>query len=167
MGANYAPTIMPQILAKKAGYSQILWLGPNNVVTEVGAMNLFMLWINEQGEKELITAPLGDMILPGVTRDCVLQLSRDWNEFKVAEAEYTIEQVLKGLKEDRVLEIFGTGTAAIVSPVNELQYEGTSYTVPCSVESGGAADSVCERLMDTLLAIQYGRVEHPWSVVLD
>lgn len=75
---------MPQALAAKKGYSQILWLF-NDQVTEVGTMNIFFFWINKQGKKELVTAPLDGTILPGVTRDSILSLAREWKEFEVSE----------------------------------------------------------------------------------
>jgi len=82
-GGNYAPTIGPQTEAAEKGYSQVLWLfGEDDQVTEVGTMNMFTFWINEEGEKELVTAPLDGTILPGVTRDSILQLAREWGEFK-------------------------------------------------------------------------------------
>lgn len=66
------------------GYSQVLWLfGDDDQVTEVGTMNMFTFWVNEDGERELITAPLDGTILPGVTRQSILELARDWGEFKV------------------------------------------------------------------------------------
>jgi branched-chain amino acid aminotransferase len=82
--SNYAGGILPQALAAKKGYSQILWLFGDQV-TEVGTMNIFFFWINKQGKKELVTAPLDGTILPGVTRDSILSLARDWKEFEVSE----------------------------------------------------------------------------------
>mgnify|MGYP002385647853 CR=1 FL=1 len=101
--SNYAPGLLPQQTAAEKGYSQILWLlGNDHQVTEVGTMNCFMFWINEQGEKELITPPLDGTILPGVTRDSVLSLARQWNEFKVSERPFTMPQVAKAVAEKRV-----------------------------------------------------------------
>lgn len=125
IGGNYGPTIMPQVLAAQKNYSQILWLfGPEHSMTEVGTMNLFVYWINEQGEKELVTAPLdrGD-ILPGVTRDSILEMCKEWNEFKVSERTLTMPAVRTALREGRLLEIFGSGTAAVISPVSIIHYQ--------------------------------------------
>lgn len=101
---NYGPTILPQMLAAEKKYSQVLWLfGEEHAMTEVGTMNLFVHWINENGEKELITAPLtrGD-ILPGVTRQSILELCREWGEFKVTEETVTLPRVRTALREGRV-----------------------------------------------------------------
>ena len=115
---------MPQQQVAPLGYQQILWLfGPEHEITEVGTMNCFVLWRNEQGEMEMITAPLEDgTILPGVTRDSILHLARQWGEFKVSEARFTMGQVCKALEEGRLLEVFGSGTAAVIAPVKAIRY---------------------------------------------
>ncbi|KAH6577224.1 hypothetical protein BASA60_004159 [Batrachochytrium salamandrivorans] len=131
VGANYAPGIRPQIEVAKQGYQQILWLfGPNDNVTEVGTMNFFMYWVNEDGVKELRTPPLDGTILPGVTRDSILTLSREWGDFKVTEGEISMKTVLKALEEGRVLEMFGAGTAAIVSPIKRIRYQEKDLKYP-------------------------------------
>lgn len=168
LGANYAPGIMPQAAAGQKGYSQNLWIfGPDHEVTEVGTMNLFIHWINENGEKELVTPPLtrGD-ILPGITRDSILTLTREWNEFKVAERNVNMKQIQKAVAEGRVIEIFGSGTAAIVSPVSTISYLGEDLNIPLS-GTDGKTGVVAERVWKQLNDIQYGRIEHPWSVIVD
>ncbi len=78
VGGNYAPTMKPAAEAGERGYSQVLWLfGDNNEITEVGSMNVFFVWVNSNGKKEIVTPPLdrGD-ILPGVTRRSILELAR-------------------------------------------------------------------------------------------
>lgn len=103
MGSNYGPTIQIQKIASKKGLEQVLWLyGEDHQLTEAGTMNIFMFYINDEGEKELITPPLNGIILPGVTRASVLELSRSWNKFKVREGTITMPQVIKLLKEERV-----------------------------------------------------------------
>lgn len=104
IGGNYGPTIKPQMIAAEKEYSQVLWLfGDDHQMTEVGTMNLFVHWVNEAGEKELVTAPLsrGD-ILPGVTRQSILELCREWGEFKVTEDTVTLPRVRDALREGRV-----------------------------------------------------------------
>uniref|UniRef100_A0AAV1TLG3 Branched-chain-amino-acid aminotransferase n=1 Tax=Peronospora matthiolae TaxID=2874970 RepID=A0AAV1TLG3_9STRA len=168
VGANYAPGILPQYDANAKGYSQNLWLfGPDHEITEVGTMNLFIHWINEQGEQELITPPLtrGD-ILPGITRDSILTLTREWNEFQVTEANVNMKQLQKASKEDRVLEIFGSGTAAVVSPVSTINYMDEDLAIPLT-GTDGKAGRLAERIWNELSDIQYGRRDHPWSVIVD
>jgi branched-chain amino acid aminotransferase len=101
---NYGPTILAQIEAAKKGYAQVLWLyGKEGFVTEVGTMNQFFFWVNKSGKKELITAPLDGTILPGVTRDSILTLCREWKEFEVTERPYTIGEVVEAIEDGRVI----------------------------------------------------------------
>ena len=93
-------------------------------------MNFFVFWHNEKGEKELITCPLDGTILPGVTRDSILQITKKWGEFKVTEKQFKIDELIKALKEKRVIEAFGAGTAAVVSPVKKLHFKGEDFAVP-------------------------------------
>jgi branched-chain amino acid aminotransferase len=152
------------VWAAKQGYSQVLWLN-DDVVTEVGSMNFMILWKNKEGVLELITAPLSEgTILPGVTRDSVLTLCREWNEFKVTEAIYTIHDVVNAAKENRIIEVFGSGTAAIVSQVSCIHYNGCDHELPCP---STPEKSLAIRLLNEILSIQYGEKPHKWSVLLD
>ena len=159
VGGNYAPTIQPQLDAAAKGYSQILWLGPNNTVTEVGAMNMFFFMKGDDGSRELVTSPLDGTVLPGITRDSVIALCQRRGE-KVTERVITMDEIAQKAKEGKVIEAFGTGTAAIVSPVNKINFEGTDYDIPVPAES----DSLAMSLMNEVLSIQYGELEYPgWS----
>jgi branched-chain amino acid aminotransferase len=171
LGGNYAPTIRVQAAAAQQGYSQVLWLyGPRKLVTEVGTMNFFCFWVNKKGEKELITAPLDGTILPGVTRQSMLDLARRWGEFKVTEAEFSIHEVIEAVKEGRVIECFGGGTAAVVSPIKQISFEGKSFDVPLHpTDPNAGAGVLTKRFWDTLADIQYGRNDHgfpSWSQVI-
>ncbi|KAJ3317513.1 branched-chain-amino-acid aminotransferase [Boothiomyces sp. JEL0866] len=169
IGANYAPGILPQLEVAKDGYAQILWLfGEKQNITEVGTMNCFILWKNEKGEKELVTPPLDGTILPGVTRDSILSLCSEWNEFKVTEKPVTIHDVAKAVKENRVIEMFGAGTAAIVSPIKLIHYNGTDLNIPLDPAKPDAqAGPLTTKIADTIMGIQYGEIPHKWSVVVD
>lgn len=129
-------------------------------------MNLFVHWINENGEKELLTPPLsrGD-ILPGVTRDSVLELAKEWQEFHVSEANITMKQIQKAANENRLLEVFGSGTAAVISPVSAINYLGEDVKIPLTGKDGKIGP-VAERLWRELSDIQYGRKSHPWSMLI-
>jgi branched-chain amino acid aminotransferase len=173
VGGNYGPTIRPQMEAAAKGYSQVLWLfGDEHYVTEVGTMNLFFLWENkETGRRELITAPLDGTILPGVTRDSILHLARsgEFGEMDVTERSFTIHDVIEAVNEGRVVEAFGAGTAAIVSPVRSFNFDGTDYQVPLDASDADAsAGPLTKQVSDTIQGIQYGTVEGPegWSVVV-
>lgn len=163
LGANYGPTIRPQRLAAEKGYSQVLWLGPGDTVTEVGSMNMLFYWTNKDGDKEVVTAPLDGTVLPGVTRDSVLTLLREWGECKVTERNITIQEVAEACQEGRMIEAFGTGTAAVISLVNGISYDDVEYSIPVPDKE----DGVALRLLDTVQGIQCGELEHPWSVCIN
>jgi len=157
---NYAASIMAAMEAKKEGYTQVLWLDAveRRYIEEVGTMNIFFK-INGQ----IITPPLGGSILPGITRDSVLQITRDWG-MDVQERPITIDEVMAANENGALEEIFGTGTAAVISPVGELYYKGRAVTV-----NGGYTGEVAQRLFDELEAIQYGDKPDPygWMETLD
>ncbi|XP_065364099.1 branched-chain-amino-acid aminotransferase, cytosolic [Calliphora vicina] len=164
MGSNYAPTINVQKEAAAKGLQQVLWLyGEDHQLTEVGTMNIFMFYINDQGEKELITPPLNGLILPGITRDSILTLARQWGKFKVAERSFTMPQIGELLNQGRLLELFGTGTACVVSPINRINYMGQNLYIPTMEQEKPVHETIRKTLMD----IQYGKVDHPWAVVID
>ncbi|XP_017129948.1 branched-chain-amino-acid aminotransferase, cytosolic [Drosophila elegans] len=164
MGSNYAPTINVQKEAAARGLQQVLWLyGEDHQLTEVGTMNIFMFYVNDQGEQELVTPPLSGLILPGITRDSILRMTRQWGKFKVSEATITMPMVCELLNQGRLLELFGAGTACVVSPVNRINYLGQDLYIPTMEQEKPVHELIRESLTD----IQYGRVDHPWSVVID
>ena len=115
---NYAASLMAQQEAINEGYSQVLWLDAieQKYIEEVGTMNLFM-----QFENEIATAPLGGSILPGVTRMSVLEILKDWG-YNVQERRVSIDEVVEGYKTGKLKELFGTGTAAVISSIGRLKY---------------------------------------------
>ncbi|XP_053707056.1 branched-chain-amino-acid aminotransferase, mitochondrial isoform X2 [Synchiropus splendidus] len=160
MGGNYGPTIAVQNQAAKRGCQQVLWLyGEQEEITEVGTMNLFIYWTNERGERELLTPPLDGIILPGVTRQSLLDLARDWAEFKVTERTMGMQELLQALDEGRVIEVFGAGTACVVCPVGSLQYMGQTYQIP-TMQNG---PDLAKRFHKELTDIQYGRTPSDWA----
>eukprot|EP01099_Mayorella_cantabrigiensis_P002730 TRINITY_DN2205_c0_g1_i2.p1 TRINITY_DN2205_c0_g1~~TRINITY_DN2205_c0_g1_i2.p1 ORF type:complete len:432 (-),score=91.01 TRINITY_DN2205_c0_g1_i2:298-1533(-) len=168
VGANYGPTVFLQKQAAGLGFSQVLWLY-NDLITEVGTMNFFMFWVNEKGEKELMTPPLTEgTILPRVTRLSILELARQWNQFKVSERNLKIQDLIKAIHEKRVIECFGAGTAAIVCPIKGIHFEGKDYSIPLDPQNSSATvGPLTQKFADTIMAIQYGEMEHTWSVKVD
>ncbi|XP_053300049.1 branched-chain-amino-acid aminotransferase, mitochondrial [Pleuronectes platessa] len=160
MGGNYGPTILVQNEAVKQGCQQVLWLyGEEEEITEVGTMNLFIFWTNEKGEKELLTPPLDGIILPGVTRQSLLDLARTWGEFKVTERTMGMKELLGALDAGRIQEMFGAGTACVVCPVGSLLYKGKTYQIP-TMENG---QDLAKRFYKELTDIQYGRKASEWA----
>uniref|UniRef100_A0AC34F3P3 Branched-chain-amino-acid aminotransferase n=1 Tax=Panagrolaimus sp. ES5 TaxID=591445 RepID=A0AC34F3P3_9BILA len=168
MGCNYAPTILIGKIATSLGCQQVLWLyDKDEKLTEVGTMNIFMYWRNEQGEEELVTPPLSDgLILPGVTRNSLIDIAKSWNEFKVTERYPTMEELRRGIKEKRVLQVFGAGTACVVSPVGRILYKNqkTKQHEELLIPTMESKPDIMQRLYDTIVDIQYGRIEWPgWT----
>ncbi|XP_027229757.1 branched-chain-amino-acid aminotransferase, cytosolic [Penaeus vannamei] len=164
MGSNYGPTLAIQKIAEERGLQQVLWLfGPDHKITEVGAMNIMVFLDKGNGEKELVTPPLHGLILPGVTRDTLLTLGRQWGEFTVSERDITMAEVVQAESEGKLLEIFGAGTAAVVTPVGEIHYQGKVIKMPTLKPE----ESLAQRYFNTIKEIQYGHVSHEWSVPIE
>ncbi|KAL2819922.1 aminotransferase [Aspergillus cavernicola] len=169
LGANYAPCIVPQLEAASRGFQQNLWLfGEEEYVTEVGTMNLFIALKNkETGKNELVTAPLDGTILEGVTRDSVLGLAKErlipkgWD---ISERKIRMVELVEAANEGRLLEVFGSGTAAIVSPVRAISYRGE--LVSCGLKEDQEAGEIALQMKNWIEGIQYGDEGHPWSYVL-
>lgn len=172
LGANYAPCVVPQMQAATKGFQQNLWLFEDvdaktgqkeDFVTEVGTMNLFACIRDSHGTPELITAPLDGMILPGVTRDSILALARERlvpEGWKVSERPFHMREVVEASKDGRLMEVFGSGTAAIVSPVRTISYRGD--LINCGLPTDSEVGEVTLRFKNWMEDIQYGEEEHPW-----
>ncbi|KAJ7570498.1 hypothetical protein O6H91_01G122400 [Diphasiastrum complanatum] len=192
VGGNYAPTIVPLKQAAERGCSQVLYvlqdgLGKGGLVGEAGAMNVFFL-IRSRGlneELELVTPALDGTILPGVTRDSVLRLSRSFGNMKVSERQLHFQEIEDAASEGLVIEAFGTGTACMIQPISGLVKEDGSeislkfdskaaeywlQKLPGSLINSSKDNepiSLCGRLTRELLDIYYGYTEHTWSVAVD
>lgn len=146
-GANYAASLLAADEAKKRGYSQVLWLdaAEHKYLEEVGVMNLFVL-IGD----ELITPALEGSILAGVTRDSVLTLAREWG-MKVSERRIALDELLAAQKDGSLREVFGCGTASVISPVGELAWDGQRLQI-----QDGKIGPIAQKLFDTISQIQRG-----------
>lgn len=148
-GGNYAASLLAGDVAHKKGFSQVLWLDgvEKKYVEEVGSMNIFF-----KIRGELYTAPLGGSILPGITRDSIMRLAKDVYGVNVREERIAIADIFKENETGGLEEVFGTGTAAVVSPVGGMTWEGKSITI-----SGGQMGELTSKLYDKLTGIQYGK----------
>lgn len=159
-GGNYAGSILGQVKAEKLGYTQVLWLDgrERKYVEEVGTMNI-MFKING----EVITAPIEGSVLPGVTRDSMIHLMRDWG-ITVREEPLAIEDLMKAGHDGTLEEVFGTGTAAVISPVGELRYKDDTVVI-----NGNKTGELTQKLYNTLTDIQWGRIPDPygWTTSID
>ena len=158
--ANYAASIYAGELAEKKGYSQVLWLDAveRKYIEEVGAMNMFFVI-----DGAIVTPPLRGSILPGITRDSVIKLGRKMG-YDVQERLISIDEVMETARNGHMSEAFGSGTAAVISPVGAFCLEKEEVQV-----GDGGIGPISQKLYDTLTGIQYGRIpdEMGWSVKLD
>ncbi|MGI6588749.1 MAG: branched-chain amino acid aminotransferase [Peptococcia bacterium] len=158
-GGNYAASLLGAVKAAQKGFSQVLWLDAkeHKYIEEVGAMNVFFVF----GDK-LVTPMLTGSILPGITRDSVLRLAREM-DYEVEERRISVEEVLDGIKTKKLTEMFGSGTAAVISPVGLLHYQDTNYYI-----NENQVGKVTKTFYEHLIDIQYGRAEDKlgWSYEL-
>lgn len=156
-GANYVASMKAQVKAHEEGYAQVLWLDgvERKYVEEVGAMNIFFK-INGT----IVTPALNGSILPGVTRDSVIRLCKEWG-LPVEERKIAIDEIFEAYKNGTLEEAFGSGTAAVISPVGQLRWEDKVM----QVKDGGIGE-YSQKLYDTITGIQLGEIEDTmnWTV---
>ena len=155
--ANYAISLKAQEEAEKQGYAQVLWLDGvhRKYIDEVGAMNVFFVV-----DGEVITPSLDrGSILGGITRKSCLELLRSMN-YKVTERDISIDELVEAYKNGKFDEAFGTGTAAVISPIGELKYGDIVMPI-----NDGKIGPISQKLYDTLTGIQWGKIEdtHKWT----
>ncbi len=152
-GGNYASSLLAAEIAQQKGYDQVLWLDgrENRYIEEVGAMNtMFMI------DGTLVTPALNGSILDGITRRSVLELAKNFG-IPVCERAIPVGELFEAFKAGALTEAFGTGTAAVISPIGELAYQGESIVL------GEEIGPVARRMYDTLTGIQSGRLPDPYG----
>ena len=155
---NYAASLLAGEIAHEKGYSQVLWLDgvSHKNVEEVGAMNIFFKF-----NDELVTPALNGSILGGITRKSVVELAKHMG-IKVSERTVPIAEVFERHAKGELEEVFGSGTAAVVSPVCELNMKGNKITI-----NNGEMGELTKKLYDTLTGIQWGRIEDPFGWTME
>ncbi|MBO5711318.1 MAG: branched-chain amino acid aminotransferase [Acholeplasmatales bacterium] len=154
-GGNYASSILAQMKAEERGYSQVLWLDgiEHKYVEEVGTMNaMFVI------DGKIVTAPLEGSVLPGVTRDSMIHLLKH-KGYVVEERKLSIDELIDACKTGKMTEAFGTGTAAVISPIGKLAYKDEIFFETDKV------GEISQMLYDTLTGIQTGKLpdEFGWT----
>lgn len=156
-GGNYVASLKAQMKAHDEGYSQVLWLDgvERKYIEEVGAMNIFF-----KLNGKIVTPVLNGSILPGVTRASCIDLCRHWG-LEVEERKVSVEELVSAARSGALEECWGSGTAAVISPVGYLRYEDTVMEI-----AGGGIGEISQRLYDTVTGIQTGKVkdEFGWTV---
>ncbi|MCL2747242.1 MAG: branched-chain amino acid aminotransferase [Oscillospiraceae bacterium] len=157
-GGNYAATIRAQDKAKDKGYTQVLWLDGihRRYIEEVGTMNVFLMLGGT-----VVTPPLEGTILPGVTRDSVLKLLASW-DIPVQERPIALDELASAARDGTLGEAFGSGTAAVISPIGAFNVKGDVISV-----GGGRIGPLAQRLYDALTDIQWGRVPDPFGWIVE
>lgn len=151
---NYAASLKAQEIVEAQGFTQVLWLDgvEKKYIEEVGSMNVFF-----KIDGEVVTPALTGSILHGITRNSVIQLLKHWN-IPVVERKVSMEELAKAHEEGRLEEAFGTGTAAVISPIGLLNWREKDYVI-----NDSKTGEVSKRLYDTLTGIQYGKIEDPFN----
>lgn len=156
-GGNYVASLASQAKAHNEGYSQVLWLDgvERKYIEEVGAMNIFFK-INGV----IVTPVLNGSILPGVTRNSVIELCKSWN-IRVEERKISVDELLEAATNGSLEEVFGSGTAAVISPVGHLRFGDKVI----QIKDGGIGE-LSQKLYDTITGIQLGKIEDKfnWTV---
>lgn len=159
-GGNYAASLKAQDEAEKQDYDQVLWLDgvERKYIEEVGAMNVFFVINNE-----VVTPELGGSILPGITRMSAIELLRDWG-LKVTERKISVDEIIERIDKGELDEAFGTGTAAVISPIGTLKINDK-----VTVINNNKIGDISKRLYDELTGIQWGKIEDTrgWTVKID
>ena len=153
-GGNYAASIKAGELAEERGFSQVLWLDgvEKKYVEEVGSMNIMF-----KIDGKVYTAACTGTVLPGVTRRSCIELLRNWG-YEVIEGKLAIADIMQASREGKLEEVFGTGTAAVVSPVKELVWKDEHAFI-----GEGKIGPVTQKLYDTLTGIQWGKLPDPFG----
>lgn len=155
-GGNYAASLLSQQKAHDAGYSQVLWLDgvEHKYIEEVGAMNIFF-----KIDGKIVTPMLNGSILPGVTRNSVIAVCKDWG-YQVEERRISAEELYEAAKNGKLEEVFGSGTAAVISPVGTLKFGNEVFEI-----NGGKIGETSQKLYDTITGIQTGKIEDKFGWV--
>lgn len=156
--ANYAASLLAGEKAKEKGYAQVLWLDgiERKYIEEVGTMNIAF-----KIDGKVITPSLNGSILAGITRDSVIKILKNW-EYPVEERRITIQEVLEASSAGKLEEIFGMGTAAVISPVSELKYKDETIKV-----GSYSKDSLAMKIYDYITGVQYGDLEDEFGWVVE
>lgn len=152
-GGNYAAQFYPTQLAIERGYNQVIWTDDTNheYIEEAGAMNIFVR-INDT----LITSPISDRILDGITRKSILQIAKD-SGLQVEERKITVNEVIVAAKNGNLKELFGAGTAAVISPISGFGFKGVDYDLP------ELENSYASQLKKKITDLQTNKTEDPYG----
>lgn len=159
--ANYAYGMYSQQKAVNKGYDFILWLSDTDTkqIAEIGTSNLFIV----TKQHTLVTPKCDETILPGITRQCIIDLAGEMG-LEVKERDLFLDEVMAGVTNGEVVEMFGSGTAAMVLPVQSMEYEGKTVHLQIG-DDGNGEGTVCDRIKQKLIGI-HSNAKHPWMTIV-
>ena len=157
-GGNYAASLHASDIALHQGFSQVLWLDGvhQKYIEEVGSMNVMF----KIAGKIITPSLVSGSVLPGVTRRSALQLLRDWG-YEVEERDLSIDELIAAAKDGTLEEAWGTGTAAVISPIGEISFEGEDFTI-----GGFRIGELTQKLYDAITGIQWRKTDDPYGWVV-
>jgi len=162
LSSNYAPTVLIGHELAKRGYSQAIWSYKEQLL-ESGATNMFFVIKNKAGETEVVTHPLDGSILPGITRDSIIQLHKDiFPKYKMSERPFTITEFIECHKEGRFKEVFVTGTASVIGNVKEIELRDNVY----EFNEDEQHNEYSRKMREYIVGIQHGEIKHPYAYAI-
>ena len=162
--SNLGPILEQMKKAREMGYDDILFLSNDNI-TELSEMNVFVYLENKNGARELVTPVLDGTVLPGITRDSVIKLSKELG-VDVSQRHISVKEVTDAIKENRVLEVFSASTMNGINSIQEIHYNNQSYKLPgdfSKIKRGQLSQIIYENL----LKIKVGTEGHPWVTLVE
>lgn len=160
ISSNYGPTVKLSSQVENKGFLQTIWTHNENLI-ESGASNIFFVLKNKNGI-EVVTHPIDGSILPGITRDSIIKLTNDKFDFEVTERNFSINEFIKKHKSGELVEVFMSGTAAVISQVNMIRLRNNDY----HFEMNNNNNLYSTTMADYINKIQFGEIDHPFSLVI-
>ena len=164
LGSNIGPILDQLKIAKEKGYDDVLFLLNDNI-TELTDMNVFVFWENENGKKELVTPALDGSVLPGITRDSIIKLTKE-RGINVTERHISIKELINSINSNKMLEIFGASTFNGLTSIREIHFDNQAYKLLGDLNLNKRTE-FCQSIHDCLMKIKLGEEQHPWVSPLE
>ena len=164
LGSNIGPILEQLKIAKDKGYDDVLFLLNDNI-TELSDMNVFVFWENENGKKELVTPALDGSVLPGITRDSIIKLTKE-KGINVSERHISIKELINSINSNKMLEIFGASTFNGLTSIKEIHYDNQTFKLPGDFSLHRRTE-FCQNIQENLMKIKVGEEQHTWISALE
>jgi branched-chain amino acid aminotransferase len=164
IGSNLGPILEQLKIVREKGYDDLLFLLNDNI-TELSDMNVFVFWENENGKKELVTPGLDGSVLPGITRDSIIKITKDMG-IDVTERHISIKELINAINSNKMLEIFGASTMNGITSIEEIHYNNQTYILPGDFRLNKRTE-FCQNIHESLMKIKVGEEGHSWITTLE